>query len=142
MKIVNRRIIEYKDQSRTAMYDFDDLSTIQDFVSILDRIEKKGYVIDTVGAHELGDLDNPGKKMSFDFEDIDKLKSAFAGRFVEKYYFGAHNDDHELYGTVVPSVNRLLIEYTANQRLEIERMLNELGDEPIVDQKTTGSNQK
>ena len=35
MKIVNRRIIEYKDQSRTAMYDFDDLSTIQDFVSII-----------------------------------------------------------------------------------------------------------
>ena len=141
MKIIDRRIVQYKDASRSAMIDFQAMSAVSVLELFLRKIHDIGYTIDSLGGRECDYQDDEGyhhhgRSGVIDLEvsdtdkiDIDKLLAGLG--FAEEYSFSAHKAEQHIYGNIIGfesrlHVFRLLLVYRAEFCKEIEDLFRVL----------------
>lgn len=138
MKVLKSDFLDYSTGQRD-MYDFDQLSNLDDIKEIINMMIQKEFEINKIVVREFDDYENAPLIMRYNLPNIDDIVKDFEGKTIETYDLLGKYKGSDFTATIVPKVNRLIINYANEHKNEIDAMIKELDEQEkksLEEQKT------
>ena len=128
MKIIDTDFLSHSTGQRD-MYDFDKLSTLDDLKVIINKMLENNFEIDKIVVREFDDYENGPLVMRYDLANIDNITKDFDEKTIETYDLIGKYNNSEFIASMIPRVNRLIINYKNEHKDEIDKMMQELDEQ-------------